>query len=394
MLGTAVAKHDSMEFFTGPVLSRFRDRVPTILIAEPQWDSLTALDIIMRAEGYCILHAKTGIVARQLARSLRPDLVLMDVLLADGDGWETCLALKQLADTADIPVILLSIDNGMEGRMRGLEIGAADFMTMPFHAEELLARVRNHIRMRRQYRNVIDDQRGKLLQIRNAQRSMLVQPETHPDANFGIFFSSLDEAGGDFYDVIPLAGGAWGFIIADVSGHDLGASFATVALKMLVKQHLLSRDTPEEGMQQINTAMKAFLKNGQHVTLCFARLDRSKSLLSIVGAGHPPLIYMPRGGEPVTIEAEGDVLGAFSNVTFVPMEMKIDKGDRIFLYTDGLVEAFGENRIREEGIGHLSEACVKTSHLPIAEASPGIAALLFAAAGMPADDITLLGVEL
>jgi sigma-B regulation protein RsbU (phosphoserine phosphatase) len=349
---------------------------------------------VLEHEGFLIFQATNGATAREIARDVRPDLILLDIMMPEEDGFETCTRLKQQEETADIPVIFLTALNETAHKIRGFSLGAVDYITKPFDVAEVMARVRIHIRLRQAYRPLIEEQRERLLQIRDAQQAILVHPSDHPQAGFAVYFNPFHEAGGDFYDVVPIGGDIWGFFVADISGHDLGASFVTAALKSLIKQNATPLYRPIETVKMINDVMRDILKEGQHLTLCYACLNRKRSLLSVVSAGHPPLIYIPVEGAATTIDGEGDILGVFEVVSFVPVEKRTRKGDRFFLYTDGLIEAFGEKKkMRAEGIDALLTACQNSRHLPISEALHAIIDELFPRGCLLEDDIVLLGVE-
>jgi sigma-B regulation protein RsbU (phosphoserine phosphatase) len=384
------------------------DRGPTILIVDDERVNLMILRAVLEKEGFRVLRATSGAEARQIAREVQPELILLDIMMPGEDGFETCTKLKQHVKTADIPVIFLTALTETADKIRGFSIGAVDYITKPFEKTEVMARVRIHIRLRHAYRVLIEEQKVKLLQIRDAQQAILVHPSDYPQAGFAVYFRPFHEAGGDFYDVVPISeassafyhdvvpSGAdiWGFFVVDVSGHDLGASFVTAAVKGLIKQNATPLYTPVETVRMINDVMRTILKDGQHLTLCYACMNRNRSLLSVVGAGHPPLLYMPLDGSAVTVHAEGDILGVFDSVSFEPVERKIHKGDRFFLYTDGLIEAFGEKKkTRAEGIDALLAACAKTRHLTIPEALQLIIKEIFPDGGLPEDDLVLLGVE-
>jgi phosphoserine phosphatase RsbU/P len=374
---------------------RGMDREPTVLIVDDEPINLTILGIVLEKEGFHVLRATSGAEARQIASDARLDLILLDIMMPGEDGFETCAGLKQHGQTADIPVIFLTALNKTADKVRGFALGAVDYITKPFEKTEVMARVRTHIRLHHAYRILIEEQKAKLLQIRDAQQSILVHPSDYPQAGFAVYFRPFHEAGGDFYDVVPVGADIWGFFVVDISGHDLGASFVTAAVKGLIQQNATPLYTPVETVRMINDVMRTILRDGQHLTLCYACLNRKRSLLTIVGAGHPPLLYMPREGSASTVHAEGDILGVFDAVSFEQVEKQIHKGDRVFLYTDGLLEAFGEKKkTRAMGIDALLAACEKTRHLAIPEALRTIIEEVFPCGGLPEDDLALLGVEI
>ena len=366
-------------------------RTPTILVVDDAQLNVTVLESIFRKEGFRTLSALSGPRARELAREALPDLILLDVVMPEEDGFETCARLKRDERTASIPVIFLSADDDVSSKISGLTVGGVDYITKPFHAEEVLARARIHLRLREAMAYVIAQQRERLMQLALAQQAILVRPEMLPAARFAVSYRPALEAGGDFYDVFQISDAIYGYFVADISGHDLGASLITSALKVLLKQNSGPQFTAEETMKLLNSVMLTFLAEEQHLTASYVRLNRPRGRLTLVSAAHPPILLVSAAGEGRVFHAEGDVLGAFESVIFQPLQIPVTPGDRFFLYTDGLIEAFGGHRLqRDEGIGRLLQACVATRELPLEEAVATVVDRLFPGDTRPEDDVVLL----
>ncbi|HET9956344.1 MAG TPA: diguanylate cyclase [Polyangiaceae bacterium] len=91
--------------------------------------------------GYSVEWARSGVEGLRLARTEKPDLVLLDVVMADIDGFAVCRWLKMHADTRDIPIIMLTVRTALADRVEGLNVGADDYLAKPFETEELEARI-------------------------------------------------------------------------------------------------------------------------------------------------------------------------------------------------------------------------------------------------------------
>ncbi len=112
----------------------------------------------------------------------------------------------------------------MKSKIAGLKIGGVDYITKPVHGEEVLARVRVHLRIRETNRALVREHRQRLEQLRDAQQAILVRPEDCPEAGFAVYYKPLEEAGGDFYDVLSArAGDVFAYFVADISGHGVSA---------------------------------------------------------------------------------------------------------------------------------------------------------------------------
>ena len=102
----------------------------------------------LEAEGFEVHLAEDGERALEMARDLRPDVVLLDVTLPGVDGYEVCRRIKSDAGTGETAVMMLSGLNELKDKLAGFEAGADDYMTKPFFTKELLARVRCNLRVR------------------------------------------------------------------------------------------------------------------------------------------------------------------------------------------------------------------------------------------------------
>ena len=117
-----------------------------ILLVEDDQDLVALLRYNLEKEGFRCLDAQTGKDALELCRQARPDLVLLDIMLPDGDGLEICKKIRTDSELARIPVIFLTARGAEADRIIGLEIGANDYVVKPFFVRELIARIRLQFR--------------------------------------------------------------------------------------------------------------------------------------------------------------------------------------------------------------------------------------------------------
>ena len=121
---------------------------PQILLVDDNATNLQVLYQTLDGHGYRLLAARSGKDALSIAQRAVPDLILLDVMMPEMDGFETCARLKADARTRDAAIIFLSALTDASDKVRGLELGAVDFVNKPFQAEEVLARVRTHLTIR------------------------------------------------------------------------------------------------------------------------------------------------------------------------------------------------------------------------------------------------------
>src|SRR5512143_1300122 len=115
-----------------------------ILIIEDELPMRTALHDVLAAEGYRVLTAPEGETGLQRAMDEKPDLILLDIMMPKLDGYAVCAELRRLSNP--VPILMLTAKGQVEDRVRGLDVGADDYLVKPFSTEELLARVRALLR--------------------------------------------------------------------------------------------------------------------------------------------------------------------------------------------------------------------------------------------------------
>ena len=120
----------------------------TILVVDDTPSNLQVLFDVLSEENYRVAIAKNGETALQRVRSSQPDLILLDVMMPGIDGFETCVRLKANPDTRDIPVIFMTALSDLVDKVKGLNLGAVDYITKPIQHEEVLARIRVHLQLR------------------------------------------------------------------------------------------------------------------------------------------------------------------------------------------------------------------------------------------------------
>jgi len=180
-----------------------------ILLVDDVAANLSVLSAALEPEGYEIFTASNGGVALKIVAKAKPDLILLDVLMPELDGLETCRRLKQDGATRDIPVIFITARNEMESVVEGFRAGGVDYIIKPFQAEEVLSRVATHLRLSRLTREL--QEKNHALQTRTAE--LLAEAERRRSAETALeqadaqlaAFSDLEA---DRWNVTGLIGGS------------------------------------------------------------------------------------------------------------------------------------------------------------------------------------------
>jgi phosphoserine phosphatase RsbU/P len=116
----------------------------TALLIDDSPLNLKLLEVMFIREGIIVFKAESGPVGRELARVHHPDVILLDIMMPDENGFETCAALKADPTTADIPVIFVSAADESNQKGKGLALGAVDHVSKPYSRAEIISKTRLH----------------------------------------------------------------------------------------------------------------------------------------------------------------------------------------------------------------------------------------------------------
>jgi len=122
---------------------------PLILVVDDAPDNLKLLERLLEKQGYRIQICQSGREAIQIVPRLRPELILLDIVMPEMDGYEVYRQLRLNPRAKDIPIIFLSAMDKTEDIVRGFQLGASDYITKPVNPAELYARIFNHIELKR-----------------------------------------------------------------------------------------------------------------------------------------------------------------------------------------------------------------------------------------------------
>jgi PleD family two-component response regulator len=121
---------------------------PVVLVVDDQPKNIRLVEGILTGQEISIVSAQNGKLAVEKALEIKPDLILLDVVMPEMDGYEACKKIKAIPETADIPIIFITAKGEYRDVLEGFRSGAVDYVTKPFNSEELLARVRTHLELK------------------------------------------------------------------------------------------------------------------------------------------------------------------------------------------------------------------------------------------------------
>jgi sigma-B regulation protein RsbU (phosphoserine phosphatase) len=358
----------------------------------------------IRAGEFAFAFARNGLEAlRKLDEEPDIELVLTDINMPEMDG------LTLLVKLGELDVVLKSVIVSAYGDMTNIRTamnrGAADFLTKPIDLNDLEITVRKTLAQIETLKRAVRD-RDQLLALRHEldiaasiQQSILPSAfPAFPDrSEFDLYAEMLParEVGGDFYDFFLIDREHLGFLIADVSGKGVPAALFMAMSRTLLKATALEGLSPEECLRRVNGRLCLDNRSEMFVTVFYAILDTRSGSVEYSNGGHNPPYVLRRSGAVEPLPRTGDmVLGAIGDVPYRSKSVRLEPGDRLLLYTDGVTEAmdssdalFGDERL--------------SSYLERADGAPPeplIAGLVqavkeFAGERSQSDDLTALAVH-
>src|SRR6266576_6121433 len=319
------------------------DQKNTVLLVDDAPADIQIVNSILK-DFYKVRIATNGAKALELVKvAPAPDLILLDVMMPEMDGYEVCTRLKLDPETRDIPVIFLTGQTEVEDETKGFDVGAVDYIHKPFSPAVVKARVQSHI-MLREARAQLAAQllalNNELEMAREIQLSILPHSVPGvPGLDIAARFFPMTSVAGDFYDFIQVDDTHLGILIADVSGHGLPSALIASMLQVALTGQAHHAAEPAEVLAGLNRALCGKFTHN-FVTAAYVYLDLEKQLMRYAVAGHPPVLQWRNStGTTSKVLQNGLVLGMFNEATYEALELILEPGDRHVLYTDGVVEA-------------------------------------------------------
>ncbi len=344
-----------------------------ILIVDDTPANIQALAGILKEKGYQLSVATDGRQALDVLEKVRPDLILLDVLMPVLDGFETCRRLKASPAWRDIPVIFLTAKTDTADLVTGFEAGAVDYVAKPFNAHELLARIGTHLTVDH-LRRSLAEKNEQLARAHKRELEMAVKVQSQliplhlpeiPGWDFAARWQPAKEVSGDYYDFIPNQG-RMGIVVADVSGKGMHAALFMASTRSILRAKATAFMSPAENLTQANDLLCADAAQGMFVTLFYAEVEPESPSVSYVSCGHNPPFWVRSGRKDVTeLGPTGPVLAVNEGVRYPARQIEVGRGDVILFYTDGFTEAFDEGQ-QLFGEDRLKSVLLRTAGQPAA----------------------------
>ena len=323
-----------------------------ILIVDDQQINLNISTHFLKSAGFRNLEtAQNGKEALEKVEAFQPDLILLDIIMPEMDGFETCQALKNNPKTADIPVLFMSGLTDVKSRTQGYRLGAVDYVNKPIERNEMIARAEVHILNGMMLRStqafskrMVDDLEG----ARRFQLDLLPHMEEIEEAcsKYNIQIDSeytpCEELAGDYWTFFQVDDQNLAIAMVDFTGHGVLAALNTIRLHALFYELENYMTDPIEFTKQVNTRLEKMLQLGSFATLFYGVLNTQTGELKYVSCGAPAPVIIPENTEEEIslLPSAGIPAGLMKTDMFNPdlHTAQLNQGDLLLLYSDALVE--------------------------------------------------------
>ena len=299
-----------------------------------------------------LVFAQNGVEAlEQLKVHHDVDMVLSDINMPQMDGLTLLHQLNQL--NYDLRAVIVTAYGDMKNIRTAMNRGAFDFVTKPLDFKDLettISKTLSHLAVMREALRSRDELvalRQELGVAARMQESIL--PTSFPeDSRYEIhaWMTPAKEVGGDFYDFFKLEDGRIGIVMADVSGKGVPAALFMMVSRTLMKGTAIGENDPATCLKEVNQLLVESNEESMFVTVFYGSFDPATGVLEYANAGHNLPYVVKESGEVHPVECDsGLVLAVMPGFEFPGGSMRLDPGDVVFFYTDGITEAMDEEGV-------------------------------------------------
>ncbi len=352
---------------------------------------------------YDFIFAHNGLEAlAKLIEFPEIGIILSDINMPEMDGLTLLTKLKELKNPG-LKTVIVSAYGDMDNIRTAMNRGAFDFVTKPVNFEDLEITINKTLEEITLIRRSMEehDQLISIQQDLNTAREIqqAILPKSFPpfpnQSRFDIYASMVaaKEVGGDFFDFFTIDSDRLGFVIGDVSGKGVPAAIFMAVSRTLIRATGLKGIAANDCMNYVNNLLCNESVSCMFVTVFYGILNTVTGEIDYVNAGHNPPYLFSSGGIRKLDMTGGMILGCMEGLTYQSKTITLAPGDRLFLYTDGVTEAFnindeayGESRLEAfllRNLGSPIDETVKNSFSEINDFSAGVP---------QSDDITILSI--
>ena len=334
-----------------------------ILVADDTDADRLILETIVRKEGHQVFSAKNGLEAVDIFTQQRPDIVLLDALMPELDGFDAARQIKQLAGDELVPIIFLTSLQDTESLVHCLDAGGDDFLSKPYNRVILKAKIKSFNRMRGLHntmimqRDQLSQHHQRLLQEQAVAKQVFdnVAHSGCLDAsNVRYFLSSLAVFNGDVLVAAMRPNGNMMVLLGDFTGHGLPAAIGAMPLASTFYGMVHKGFSMSDVLREINKKLKAILPIGLFCCATMIDFNFRRKRIKVWNGGLPAGMIYRKDGTVIPMRSTHLPLGVLAAKNFKDDAQfyELDVGDRVFMWSDGIHEArnaegemFGEQRV-------------------------------------------------
>lgn len=381
-----------------------------ILIVDDDSSTRNLLKIYLSQWGYDCTLAEDGSHGWELYQQGAFDMVLTDWMMPGLQGPELCQKIRNDDRKRYTYIIICTVKDNVKNIVEGIESGADDYVTKPFDRNELKVRITAGERvLRLEYTLEMNNERlqRNLRQAAISLESMLPARSQGAPLSLDWMFRPAAYIGGDLFNVFSLDKDRMSIFSIDVSGHGVASALFAVTLSNMLRPWgpvskvsepgnrygIENLTSPATVAATLNERFQLKPPTDLYFTMFYGVYNRKDGLLRWVRAGHPPPIHLADGD--ATLLEDGDPpIGFLTDYEFTEFESKLKAGDRLFLYTDGIIDVTSPT-FMPFGVDSLKKQLVSLANTPLDEALRKFEKHIVAFRGGEdfEDDLSLMGVE-
>jgi len=346
---------------------------PKILVVDDEPFNVDYLEQELEDLNYETVTASNGQEALEKIAGESPDLVLLDIMMPIMDGYAVLEKVKADPALRDIPVIVISANNDLQSVVRGIKLGAEDYLPKPFEPTLLQARIQSSLEKKR-----LHDLQA--LYLKSLEREMNIArdiqkeflPIKMPEVtgwDIAYYFKAAKEVAGDFYDAFFLPDGTLTFLVADVCGKGIGAALFMTLFRSLIRAASTTDQfspgqeqktfTPEERLLHVisltnNYVVETHGEAHMFSTIFVGILDPKNGRICYINGGNDPALIVDKEGQiHARLSRTGPAIGVIPQAKFVVKEITLANDHLLLAFTDGIPdtqnidkEFFGNDRLQ------------------------------------------------
>jgi serine phosphatase RsbU (regulator of sigma subunit) len=369
-----------------------------ILVVDDSATIRSLLSRAVRSLGHECVTADDGDDGWRAFGREQPDTVISDLMMPGIDGIELCRRIREDAESAYTYFVMLTSSENPRSALAAMRAGADDYLNKPVRLHEIELRLIAAARVTAVQRSLSARTQEMQDEVRTAadvQRGLLpTMPPVVPGAVMGGLSVPAADVGGDYYDFVVAPSGELVLVIADVAGHSISAALLMAMARTVLRDRIAMGLAVHDVLEATNATMYADLSNAcLFITMFCASYDAATGDLTFANAGHNPPLLRRAEGRMESLDADGLPIGVVGHVGFEAGRVRLDPGDLLMLYTDGVVEAgldlgdaFGEDRLSA-----LFAACGAVTPAQLGRLVHAAVVEHAGAAASHRDDITVAG---